>query len=414
MPTLAERLEILERRVAQLETERDRYRQAAEIMANEKVGGTFPAVVELTWLNRVGAVVVVAGLVLAAAWANDRGYLSPPLRNGLLLAGAALVLAVGIRQMLSSDVGRRGFGYGVATVGALGLYLVPFTASQLDAVIPSQLAVAATIAITVGLALAGWRARLDALATLAAIGGLTAPLIASADAANVWLLFAYLSALTVGMLAVQRATGWTSIGVILATGCGAYYASVATQTPGAAVPALVGLALFFPLYAQGALAERVMDEAERKAPAIAAAFGALVCWLDGSALGAAAVGVAVAALALYLGELFVAVIGMGIVALAFAAGVGGPLASLVAGVAFGLVVIATGVRFASSTTRAVGIVALVLSLVRLVVVDVWKLDAGVRVGALLILGVGLLVASFLYSRYADRLRGGTTRPPKSA
>jgi hypothetical protein len=89
MPTLAERLEILERRVAQLETERDRYRQAAEIMANEKVGGTFPAVVELTWLNRVGAVVVVAGLVLAAAWANDRGYLSPPLRNGLLLAGGA-------------------------------------------------------------------------------------------------------------------------------------------------------------------------------------------------------------------------------------------------------------------------------------------------------------------------------------
>src|SRR5262249_5936717 len=35
----------------------------------------------LTWLNRLGALVLLTGLALAALWAHERGYLTPPLRN---------------------------------------------------------------------------------------------------------------------------------------------------------------------------------------------------------------------------------------------------------------------------------------------------------------------------------------------
>ena len=69
---------------------------------------------------------------------------------------------------------------------------------------------------------------------------------------------------------------------------------------------------------------------------------------------------------------------------------------------YGLVALAAGVARSDAATRAVGLVLLLAAVAKVFVIDVWAASEGVRIAAFLALGAGLLAASFLYGRLADR------------
>jgi hypothetical protein len=125
----------------------------------------------LTWLNRAGAVVVIAGLALAALWAHEHGYLTPTLRNLLAALVGGVMFAIGAHSLRSGDPARRAFGVGVAAVGAFALYLVPFVATTLDELVPRPAAAAAAGALTLAIGALAAQRREIVLALLAAILG---------------------------------------------------------------------------------------------------------------------------------------------------------------------------------------------------------------------------------------------------
>jgi hypothetical protein len=320
----------------------------------------------LTWLNRVGAALVIAGLTLGALWANQRGYLSPLARNLLLAAASALVLCYGVRTLRTGDAWRGRFALGIAAVGAFGLYLVPFTASRIDAVVAPAGAAALGAALTIGLWAAATWLRLPALASLALLGGLTTALAGDG-------------------------------------------------TGGAAA----GLALVAVLYLVDAIRRRPLSVADHAALLIAGGGAvALAVIATGSPWSIAAVGAAVAAGSMALTAAdgdevardltFATAAVVCCLAWTWAAyrwSVGAPAAWLrvsAALVTFGLLLVGVGVGRADRLSRLIGVAILGAAAIKLVGYDLWHFDLGLRVAGLFLLGAGLLAGSFLYSRYAAR------------
>lgn len=195
----------------------------------------------LTWFNRVGAVVLVIGLVLAALWANDRGYLTPVLRNLLGALAAAGMFAIGVRATSSQAVGRRRFGLGITLVGACGLYLVSFTASRVDVVLSSAVATVLMVGVTAMLGVLSVQFRRIELALIGLAGGLVVPLMVGGGADSFALLFIYLALLTASFVGIQVAMGWRWLDVLAPAGVGAYYFGWIATEPGTWAAFAVGV-----------------------------------------------------------------------------------------------------------------------------------------------------------------------------
>jgi len=399
MTSVERRLSELEQRIAELESTRWAWGARAR-----RVEPDADAPFGMSWLNGLGAALVLAGVVSATAWLNERGYLTPALRNAVLLAGAGAVFAAGVRALHSTCEGRRRFGNGLTAVGALGLYVVPFAASKVDGLLGAEVAASIAVALTVGLAVAAWRWGFEVVAELAALGGLAVPLIA-ARGAPAWMpLVAYLAVYGAGLLWLHRVTGWASVSVIAAVGSAAFYLVVGFDELATAAIAAACIAPFALPYLLSRFRGRVPGLAEHVAAAVAAVTAAAVCYRTGSLLAAGGVGAVTFALALSVRSPLLAVLGA--LTLALCAGLAAPSSSLMwlgAGIGGALASVAIGLAWASESARRTGLVVLGATLVRMLTVDVWALSAGPRVIALLLLGAGLLAASFLYARYTDRV-----------
>lgn len=530
----------LERRIAALELERRELpprsprRRAARLA---RVADTeLETVLGLTWFNRVGAIIVVIGLALAALWANDRGYLTPLWRNLLGAMVAVTVFAIGARAVLSRESGRRGFGIGVTMVGGFGLYLVPITASRVDAVLPPSIATALLVGITVTLALLAARRRCFVFAALGLTGGMVLPVFADPTTIGGGLWFGYLGLLWIGFVALQHRRRWPALDLIGSAGLSLHYAAwlAAGPTGGplaavgallwaghlaseglrrrAGVPArpmvLLGVAL---LGGAGILIVPALSPALRVALLVALYGGQVYLWresTDPRALFALAAAACFALVSMVQGELpglsalsLVAIASAGVTlplvalylrraaldaplgdqdhALAGAATLLGAVPWLSSAVAAGqptraalplsllavlwlgagvwlsrerrgraaigwcynlsglvaavtavlalratgmpwatlslwatvvttglaLTLVAVGVGGGHPASRMVGLGLLAAALLKLLVLDLWTLGAGTRIGVLLALGVGLLAASFLYGRYTDHRPG---------
>jgi uncharacterized membrane protein len=458
---LSLRVERLERRLAALEGGRA---PALEALPREVVE-RHEAAVGLTWLNRLGAAAVVAALGFGAAWAHEHGYLTAPLRTALLVAVAAAMLWFGV-ALRRGDAGRRMFGYGVALIGAFGLYLAPYTASSMDALVSAATGATLVVALTVAFAAAAVRLREEALAQLGAAGGLSAPLVAFGAEPDFWLVYGYLTALSATMLWLERRGGWRRVTPVLAVGCSGYYLMMAGDPDASVTAVWLGLGLFAALHLEAlgrrqalsllhhagfgatmtALASVSATGGGPGAAARVAALGALLvlagCALrrrgaeaGGTALlvGAGAALVALAAItgaspaaaALVCAALGAVLIELtwrygtgetwellgwsGLVtsagAVALAAGATGaqlPTTLLIVGHALALV--ALGIRRRDGRTRLMGVLLLGAAAAKLSCLDIWRLDAGPRVAALLVLGAALLAASYLYGRQLSRAR----------
>jgi uncharacterized membrane protein len=70
----------------------------------------------------------------------------------------------------------------------------------------------------------------------------------------------------------------------------------------------------------------------------------------------------------------------------------------------GILVFLAGLAATERNLRLAGVALLLLAVVRLTIFDVWQIEETARYLSLIGVGVALLAVSFLYSRYADRLK----------
>ncbi len=437
MDDLALRVQELERRVAQLEGRLTSAPAAPRPPFVAPPGGSPPGGIPrvsdvdsrlgLTWLNAIGAGVLIAGLALAALWAHERGHLTPVLRNVLAAIAAGGVFALGAYGVGSGDPARRSFAVGIAAVGAASLYLVPFVAAHVDRMIPVMVGATAALAVTLALAALAALRREPLFALFGAVGG---AVYAAAGGHEIALLAIGVTAAVAGLA--------LSMELLLVAG---------VMIAVAAVPLLLGLRAV-PIAA--AIAGGLLGQADRAMGLLgggdrwtrernaggAAADGAWDLTRAVSLAFCAAAWMAIVALRaqrrlsipeLALDLLLLAALDgarrgvfdprrrgealplLGwiatnlIVLVALLRSVPITLASL-AFSAHGLALMTIGVVRRHLASRIIALVLLGLGLFKALVVDVWRQDLGLRVLAFLALGGALLFASFLYSRLERRFR----------
>jgi len=361
MVGLEQRVVELERRIQALE------RRAGAFAGAPAAARLQPENIEtaigLGWLNRVGAALLIAGIALGAAWANEHGYLSPLLRNTLLAVASCAVFAVGALLLRARDSRRRSFAVGIAAVGAFGMYLAPFTASHIDEVIGTDAAAVLSVAITLTLAGLSRAHKIPALMTFALLGGLSIEFVAGGAA---WTYGGLGLVATLYVLASRERPlilADHAAGITAFARC-AVVAYGATESPW--LPAAVAAAAYAASLGVRGLSDHRVDAVPLFTLAVVLTG---VAWL----LAAEQWG---------------------------STGTASHFGSTGALAAYALALVAIGVRWANPICRFIGLLALGASVVKLVVHDLWLLPSGLRVGGLFAIGVGLLLASFLYSRFA--------------
>lgn len=238
--------------------------------------------VGLTWLNRAGAAAVVLSLIFGALWAHDQGHLSPLLRT-LLATGVSLAaLWAGLRMSSSQSRGTRVFAYGIQVIGSLGLYVVCFSASYIDHLLSPGQAMAAACLTTVALAALAHRLHLNPLANLAALGGLSVPLLTPSENTHFAPLFVFLTAQAFLHLWLARKNRWGQVALIQALGLGGYFLYLAGHAEslegmGQCLAMTLVLGSFVGLYLRDELFFEGAREVDRVAAWISLA-AALGCW----------------------------------------------------------------------------------------------------------------------------------------
>jgi uncharacterized membrane protein len=165
----------------------------------QKLGGSL-----FVWLG--GIALALAALFLVR-YAIEQGYLSPPVRVVLAaIFGGALI---GLAEWLRARDTR--VAQALAAAGVASLFGALFAAVALYDLIPRLLAGVLAMALTalaIGLALRHG----PFVAALGFVGGVLSPLFLGSETPNVPLLFGYLTAISVGTLAVIRQRGWWWLG----------------------------------------------------------------------------------------------------------------------------------------------------------------------------------------------------------
>lgn len=158
-----------------------------------------------TWLNRIGAVVVLAAIGFFMKYSIDRGWIPPGAR---VLMGAALGLSmIGAGEWFILR-GARNMAAGLVGAGVGTLYLSCFAAHSLFGLINNYAAFGGNVVITALAAVLAVQANIQGIAILAALGGFWTPIAIRSGQDRHFELFAYLVLLDVGLLAAAARRRW--------------------------------------------------------------------------------------------------------------------------------------------------------------------------------------------------------------
>lgn len=335
----------------------------------------------LTIANRIGAVTLAVGIIFFFKYAADNDWIGA---SGLvllgLLAGLALI-AAGEWLRRRDD---RAFAQGLAGCGFAILYISAYAAFGYEKLISRGSAFAAMLAASAFAIALCFRFRSPVVAAVGFIGAFVAPLLVrtSDDATSPWLYFAYL--LLLSLVSV---------------------ATVIRLYPDLARKSALSLAVFNAVW----LLLTAWRLVENHHPSGFAGF----------ALVFAAVHFAAAfvtrRLPLARAVFYMCAHGCFSIAMLrlidrWATVNSAPLnrASLVSELDsvflafYGLIVIAYGVARKSPINRLLGLVLLGIVVLKLYIYDVWLMASFYRISALVALGVLLLAASYVYSRFKLR------------
>lgn len=160
------------------------------------------------WLNRIGVGLLFLAVAFAMSYTFDQSWFTPWLR---IMAGSfvgLLFLALGLHFHNNE---RSAFAQALVGGGIATFYLTAFAAYELYQLIPSWVAFAGMLLITVMSFLLAARRDDAVLAILATLGGLATPFILQSSGDYLFVLISYTSLILVGAGAMYWFRGWRSL-----------------------------------------------------------------------------------------------------------------------------------------------------------------------------------------------------------
>lgn len=168
------------------------------------------------WLNKIGIGLLLLGVVFLFKFSMDQGWITPPIRVGVGLGVAALLLVLGLRSYPE----RRSFGQVLLGGGVGTLYITGYAAFQLYGLVPYAAALVFMVAVTSLAFVFAVRQNGAVLALIGTLGGLGTPFLLGDDSGGIGRLVLYTSLILVGSCAVYLVKGWRSL--LLVSFCGTW------------------------------------------------------------------------------------------------------------------------------------------------------------------------------------------------
>lgn len=384
----------------------------------------------LTLVNRIGAITLAIGIVFFFKYAVDNKWISASGR--VVLGLVAGLILIGVADWLRKRE-QRVFAQGVCGCGLAILYISLYASFAYYQLVPQAAAFVAMASASAFSVILSFRYEHPAIAALGLIGGFLTPPLLHDKQDHPWLLFPYLALLDIFSLFIARRRHWPVLHVLAFTGTAILFiawASAAIQ-PKVDVGIFLLSVFFILFFATSVKGLGATNAAVSVALLPCNAFWALLStriltreqnseWLAIFALALAIV---------HFGAAFVIkgdrrlhtmlyVIGHACVLDAvirelytWAAHNLEPMArssflseSVSVFLAlYALAMIVSGVARAFGTDRVIGLVVIGFVIAKLYLYDVWLLSRFYRISAFVALGTLLLIASYVYSRFRDKL-----------
>ncbi len=376
-------------------------------------------------INRVGAFTLAIGIAFFFKYAVDNQWVGAGTRVVLgVLAGFALIaLAEALRRRHQAV-----FAQGLGGCGLAALYISIYAASAYYFLIQQATASVLMVTACILAALLSFLYDNPAISALGLAGGFLTPPLLSVGTPHPWILFSYLLLLDFGSLAIALWRRWNVLQALAFFGTAALFLAAISGHHSNHAAGLVFLPVFFGMFFAGPLrALSFSREAMVVALIWSNAIWCLACfwilldqehpvWFALSCFALAAAHFVTAVrpplLSALFGPLYLAAHGcfaVGILRLldlwAQHHSVPATRLSLISALdsiflaLYALVMIAVAVIRRSSIDRLLGSAVIGLVIAKLYLFDVWRLDRFYRISAFVALGLLLLAASFVYSRF---------------
>lgn len=389
----------------------------------------------LTLINRVGAITLAIGVIFFFKYAVDNQWIGATGRVILgIIAGFTLIAAaewLRYRQGQKNEDTQQTFTQGLAGCGLATLYIAVYAAFAYYNLVALGVAFACLIAVSIVGVVLSFRYNHPAIAALGLIGAFLTPPLLRTGPEETELLFPYLPFLDVFATEIAIRRHWPALNALTFFGTAILFLTWALGPHRGASTGIFWLSLLFALFLTTALREcrRGIDQISQVLVP-ANAFWALLCaWIFigrerpiGFALYALALAIVhfagirvVQRLPRVRASLYLVGHGCSLVMamrlLAYWAERSASPANLVSVISefdsvflaiYAVAMIAIAVVRRSTPDRLLGLTLIGIVVGKLYLYDVWQLARFYRITAFVTLGVILLAASFIYSRFHTR------------
>ncbi|MBV9499657.1 MAG: DUF2339 domain-containing protein [Acidobacteriaceae bacterium] len=387
----------------------------------------------LTLINRIGAITLALGVIFFFKYAVDNQWIGPAGRVVLgIIAGFALIAAAEwLRRRHAQKPGEQTFMQGLAGCGLATLYISVYAAFAYYGLVALGFAFASLIAVSIIGMILSFRYNHPAIAALGLTGAFLTPPLLSMAGEEMPFLFPYLPFLDVFASEIAIRARWPALNALTLFGTAILFLTWALGRHRSAAAGLFWLSLLFALFLITVLREtrhqtKTVSQTLVPANAFWALLGAWILIGHEHPIGFALYALALSAIhfgarsmasqwhrvhaLLYLtGHGCLLVAGVRLVA-SWAESTASPanrvsviseLDSVFLAI-YGVVMIAIAVLRRSAPDRFLGLTLIGIVIGKLYLYDVWQLAHFYRITAFVALGVILLAASFIYSRFRAR------------
>jgi len=156
------------------------------------------------WLNRIGVVAVVLGMAFFLKYSFENDWIGP---TGRILLG---ILSGIVMMFLGEKLHKRypGYAQGLIGGGSLAMFFSIYAGYQFYLLIPPFVAFSFMVLIMLYTVFMAVRKDSRAIGILGIIGAYMAPFLVGSENPSLWLLYAYLILLTLGVLGVSIYKKW--------------------------------------------------------------------------------------------------------------------------------------------------------------------------------------------------------------
>ncbi|MBP1934939.1 DUF2339 domain-containing protein [Ammoniphilus resinae] len=157
-----------------------------------------------TWLNRIGVVAVVLGMAFFLKYSFDNDWVGPTGRIILGLLSGGVMMFAGEKLHLRYT----GYAQGLIGGGSLAMFFSIYAGYQFYFLIPPFVAFSFMVLIMGYTVFMAVRKDSRAIGILGIIGAYMAPFLVGSEDPSLWLLYAYLTFLTLGVLGISIYKKW--------------------------------------------------------------------------------------------------------------------------------------------------------------------------------------------------------------